>query len=60
MLNVESHCFWMLPQHYNQSKFFSHVMDILNMVFTGLFTVEMIIKLMALRLRVSPFTHLQI
>jgi len=50
----------MLPQHYNQSKFFSHVMDILNMVFTGLFTVEMIIKLMALRLRVSPFTHLQI
>ncbi|XDV49120.1 hypothetical protein PO909_018431, partial [Leuciscus waleckii] len=38
-------------QHYDQSKFFSHVMDILNMVFTGLFTVEMIIKLMALRLR---------
>ncbi|ROL48988.1 Voltage-dependent L-type calcium channel subunit alpha-1F [Anabarilius grahami] len=38
-------------QHYEQSKFFSHVMDILNMVFTGLFTVEMIIKLMALRLR---------
>ncbi|TRY92969.1 hypothetical protein DNTS_023086 [Danionella cerebrum] len=38
-------------QHYDQSKFFSQVMDILNMVFTGLFTVEMIIKLMALRLR---------
>ncbi|KAA0714093.1 Voltage-dependent L-type calcium channel subunit alpha-1D [Triplophysa tibetana] len=38
-------------QHYEQSKFFSYVMDILNMVFTGLFTVEMIIKLMALRLR---------
>uniref|UniRef100_A0A8C2F171 Voltage-dependent L-type calcium channel subunit alpha n=1 Tax=Cyprinus carpio TaxID=7962 RepID=A0A8C2F171_CYPCA len=38
-------------QHYDQSKFFSYVMDILNMVFTGLFTVEMIIKLMALRLR---------
>ncbi|XP_048065446.1 calcium channel, voltage-dependent, L type, alpha 1F subunit isoform X1 [Megalobrama amblycephala] len=38
-------------QHYEQSKLFSHVMDILNMVFTGLFTVEMIIKLMALRLR---------
>uniref|UniRef100_A0A672LZJ6 Voltage-dependent L-type calcium channel subunit alpha n=1 Tax=Sinocyclocheilus grahami TaxID=75366 RepID=A0A672LZJ6_SINGR len=33
-------------QHYDQSKFFSYVMDILNMVFTGLFTVEMIIKLM--------------
>uniref|UniRef100_A0A673GGR6 Voltage-dependent L-type calcium channel subunit alpha n=1 Tax=Sinocyclocheilus rhinocerous TaxID=307959 RepID=A0A673GGR6_9TELE len=38
-------------QHYDQSTFFSYVMDILNMVFTGLFTVEMIIKLMALRLR---------
>ncbi|XP_052420282.1 calcium channel, voltage-dependent, L type, alpha 1F subunit [Carassius gibelio] len=38
-------------QHYDQSKLFSYVMDILNMVFTGLFTVEMLIKLMALRLR---------
>ncbi|XP_026111428.1 LOW QUALITY PROTEIN: voltage-dependent L-type calcium channel subunit alpha-1F-like [Carassius auratus] len=38
-------------QHYDQSKTFSYVMDILNMVFTGLFTVEMLIKLMALRLR---------
>lgn len=27
-------------------------MDILNMVFTGLFTVEMLLKLLALRLRV--------
>lgn len=56
MLNVVSHSFWIPPQHYDQSKFFSYVMDILNMVFTGLFTVEMIIKLMALRLRVSHFT----
>uniref|UniRef100_A0AAR2KUR2 Voltage-dependent L-type calcium channel subunit alpha n=1 Tax=Pygocentrus nattereri TaxID=42514 RepID=A0AAR2KUR2_PYGNA len=38
-------------QHYEQSKLFSYVMDILNMVFTGLFTVEMIVKLLALRLR---------
>ncbi|KAK1898671.1 Voltage-dependent L-type calcium channel subunit alpha-1D [Dissostichus eleginoides] len=38
-------------QHYEQSKNFSHVMDILNMVFTGLFTVEMLLKLLALRLR---------
>ncbi|KAM3872286.1 calcium channel, voltage-dependent, L type, alpha 1F subunit [Diretmus argenteus] len=38
-------------QHYEQSKSFSHVMDILNMVFTGLFTVEMLLKLLALRLR---------
>lgn len=39
-------------QHYEQSKHFSYVMDILNMVFTGLFTVEMIVKLLALRLKV--------
>ncbi|CAL8260249.1 unnamed protein product, partial [Gadus morhua 'NCC'] len=38
-------------QHYEQSKGFSHIMDILNMVFTGLFTVEMLLKLLALRLR---------
>uniref|UniRef100_A0A3B3TT24 Voltage-dependent L-type calcium channel subunit alpha n=1 Tax=Poecilia latipinna TaxID=48699 RepID=A0A3B3TT24_9TELE len=38
-------------QHYEQSKTFSYVMDILNMVFTGLFTVEMLLKLLALRLR---------
>eukprot|EP00064_Thunnus_orientalis_P021728 superscaffoldBa00006797_g21896 len=38
-------------QHYEQSKDFSYVMDILNMVFTGLFTVEMVLKLLALRLR---------
>lgn len=43
-------------QHYEQSKSFSYVMDILNMVFTGLFTVEMLLKLLALRLRVSK-TH---
>ncbi|KAJ8358805.1 hypothetical protein SKAU_G00153300 [Synaphobranchus kaupii] len=38
-------------QHYEQSKLFSFVMDILNMAFTGLFTVEMMLKLLALRLR---------
>ncbi|KAL4622587.1 voltage-dependent L-type calcium channel subunit alpha-1D-like [Arapaima gigas] len=38
-------------QHYEQSKLFSSVMDILNMIFTCLFTVEMILKLLALRLR---------
>nr|XP_043893775.1 calcium channel, voltage-dependent, L type, alpha 1F subunit isoform X2 [Solea senegalensis] len=38
-------------QHYEQSKTFSSIMDILNMVFTGLFTVEMLLKLLALRLR---------
>ncbi|XP_016084368.1 voltage-dependent L-type calcium channel subunit alpha-1F [Sinocyclocheilus grahami] len=35
--------------HYEQSKLFNFVMDILNMIFTTLFTVEMIIKLLALR-----------
>ncbi|KAK1799895.1 hypothetical protein P4O66_006414, partial [Electrophorus voltai] len=34
-------------QHYKQSKLFSSAMDILNMVFTGLFTVEMSLKLLA-------------
>lgn len=33
-------------------------MDILNMVFTGLFTVEMVLKLLALRLRVRNQTHI--
>ncbi|PWA31871.1 hypothetical protein CCH79_00006479 [Gambusia affinis] len=36
-------------QHYEQSKLFTSVMDILNMIFTVIFTIEMIIKLMALR-----------
>ncbi|XP_016121470.1 voltage-dependent L-type calcium channel subunit alpha-1F-like, partial [Sinocyclocheilus grahami] len=35
--------------HYEQSKLFNFVMDILNMIFTTLFTVERIIKLLALR-----------
>ncbi|XP_075882176.1 calcium channel, voltage-dependent, L type, alpha 1F subunit [Nelusetta ayraudi] len=38
-------------QHYEQSKTFSDVMDLLNMVFTGLFTFEMLLKLLALRPR---------
>ncbi|KAM9326555.1 voltage-dependent L-type calcium channel subunit alpha-1F [Gastrophryne carolinensis] len=36
-------------QHYEQSKPFNYAMDILNMVFTGLFTVEMVLKLTAFR-----------
>ncbi|KAL3059582.1 hypothetical protein OYC64_014234 [Pagothenia borchgrevinki] len=36
-------------QHYEQSKLFTSVMDILNMIFTVIFTFEMIIKLLALR-----------
>ncbi|XP_034028881.1 voltage-dependent L-type calcium channel subunit alpha-1D [Thalassophryne amazonica] len=36
-------------QHYEQSKLFTSVMDILNLIFTIVFTIEMIIKLLALR-----------
>ncbi|KAK6308232.1 hypothetical protein J4Q44_G00215030 [Coregonus suidteri] len=36
-------------QHYEQSKTFNAVMDILNLIFTALFTIEMVIKLLALR-----------
>lgn len=49
-----------LLQHYEQSKTFSYIMDILNMVFTGLFTLEMLLKLAALRIRVrKPSVSLQ-
>lgn len=40
------------PQHYEQSKPFNYVMDLLNMVFTGLFTVEMVLKIIAFKPRV--------
>ncbi|XP_063148923.1 voltage-dependent L-type calcium channel subunit alpha-1D [Candoia aspera] len=36
-------------QHYGQSKLFNDAMDILNMVFTAVFTVEMILKLIAFK-----------
>ncbi|XP_078520405.1 voltage-dependent L-type calcium channel subunit alpha-1F [Lissotriton helveticus] len=36
-------------QHYEQSKPFNYAMDILNMVFTGLFTVEMVLKIIAFK-----------
>ncbi|XP_029463873.1 voltage-dependent L-type calcium channel subunit alpha-1F [Rhinatrema bivittatum] len=36
-------------QHYEQSKPFNYAMDILNMVFTGLFTVEMMLKIIAFK-----------
>ncbi|KAM7028231.1 voltage-dependent L-type calcium channel subunit alpha-1F [Acridotheres tristis] len=41
-------------QHYEQSKPFNYVMDLLNMVFTGLFTVEMVLKIIAFKPRVRP------
>uniref|UniRef100_A0A3B3S520 Ion transport domain-containing protein n=1 Tax=Paramormyrops kingsleyae TaxID=1676925 RepID=A0A3B3S520_9TELE len=39
------------------SKLFSSVMDMLNIVFTCLFTVEMVLKLLALRFRVRSPLH---
>ncbi|XP_062282956.1 voltage-dependent L-type calcium channel subunit alpha-1D isoform X3 [Scomber scombrus] len=40
-------------QHHGQSHLFNYAMDILNMVFTGVFTVEMILKLIAFKPRPS-------
>ncbi|XP_060766229.1 calcium channel, voltage-dependent, L type, alpha 1D subunit, a [Neoarius graeffei] len=36
-------------QHYGQSQTFNYVMDILNMMFTSVFTVEMVLKLIAFK-----------
>lgn len=44
-----------LMQHYGQSQKFNYVMDILNMVFTGVFTVEMVLKLIAFKPRVELY-----
>uniref|UniRef100_A0A3Q1BVX0 Voltage-dependent L-type calcium channel subunit alpha n=1 Tax=Amphiprion ocellaris TaxID=80972 RepID=A0A3Q1BVX0_AMPOC len=38
-------------QHHGQTKHFNDAMNILNMLFTGLFTVEMILKLIAFKPR---------
>ncbi|XP_056628678.1 voltage-dependent L-type calcium channel subunit alpha-1D [Triplophysa dalaica] len=38
-------------QHHGQSRLFNYAMDILNMVFTGVFAVEMILKLVAFKPR---------
>ncbi|XP_072340717.1 voltage-dependent L-type calcium channel subunit alpha-1C isoform X4 [Scyliorhinus torazame] len=38
-------------QHFGQSTKFSQAMDVLNMLFTGLFTVEMVLKLIAFKPR---------
>ncbi|XP_053313773.1 voltage-dependent L-type calcium channel subunit alpha-1S isoform X2 [Spea bombifrons] len=36
-------------QHYGQTPEFSHISDILNVAFTGIFTVEMVLKLAAFK-----------
>lgn len=40
-------------QHCNQSDHVTHLSDMLNVIFTVLFTVEMILKLMAFKAKVS-------
>uniref|UniRef100_A0A8D2NGX3 Voltage-dependent L-type calcium channel subunit alpha n=1 Tax=Zonotrichia albicollis TaxID=44394 RepID=A0A8D2NGX3_ZONAL len=42
-------------QHYGQSKLFNDAMDIMNMVFTGVFTVEMVLKLIAFKPKCCMF-----
>ncbi|XP_066490693.1 voltage-dependent L-type calcium channel subunit alpha-1C isoform X16 [Tiliqua scincoides] len=44
-------------QHYGQSCIFKEAMNILNMLFTGLFTVEMVLKLIAFKPK--PAEHTQ-
>lgn len=46
----------LLFKHYEQSKLFTSIMDILNMIFTVVFTIEMIIKLLALRAHVRSYS----
>lgn len=41
------------PQHCNQSDHVTHLSDMLNVIFTVLFTVEMILKLMAFKAKVG-------
>lgn len=50
--------FFLSLQHHGQTKNFNDAMNILNMLFTGLFTVEMILKLIAFKPRVRlPLKH---
>uniref|UniRef100_A0A8C3CX82 Voltage-dependent L-type calcium channel subunit alpha n=1 Tax=Cairina moschata TaxID=8855 RepID=A0A8C3CX82_CAIMO len=42
-------------QHYNQSAEMNHISDILNVAFTVLFTLEMILKLMAFKAKVRGY-----
>ncbi|NWZ93282.1 CAC1C protein, partial [Nesospiza acunhae] len=47
---LSSHSCWdAIFQHYGQSCMFKEAMNILNMLFTGLFTVEMVLKLIAFK-----------
>lgn len=43
-------------QYDGQSAAYSDALDYLNMIFTGVFTIEFILKLMAFRFRVNLLT----
>lgn len=43
----------LLTQHCNQSTHVTDLSDMLNVIFTVLFTVEMVLKLMAYKAKVS-------
>ena len=47
----------MLLQFYGQSPVYSDVLDYLNMIFTGVFTVEFILKLYAFRIKVRHLVY---
>ncbi|XP_060678816.1 voltage-dependent L-type calcium channel subunit alpha-1D-like isoform X1 [Hemiscyllium ocellatum] len=47
-------------QHHGQSDPFNFAMDLLNMVFTGLFTIEMLLKIIAFKPRALPYVALLI
>ena len=42
-----------VEQFYGQTKVYSDVLDYLNMIFTGVFTIEFILKLYAFRIKVG-------
>lgn len=44
---------YLIFQHYGQSEIFNDVMDVMNMVFTAVFTVEMVLKLIAFKPKVG-------
>lgn len=53
VLPSHSSCWDAIFQHYGQSCMFKEAMNILNMLFTGLFTVEMVLKLIAFKPKVG-------
>ena len=47
---IIANMFTMMIQHYNQSKEVTVALDYLNYLFTGIFTIEAIVRLIAMRL----------